>query len=283
MNRKHQRNVFNTILFSACVAVLTAAAAEEGEVVVISRSDKLPNEKVTANDMARIEPLLKALPEGHRLRLEFVMTSKAVTGYENDIRCVKRATTTDAGGKADGLEMDYRDWYQHCSREASYKDGVLDGTEKLYTPETGALAAEIPWVKGRIQGVKRTFHANGKPASETPYDKGEIQGVSRSFDAEGKLIRVVTYSNGQRDGDATEYWPGKPEQVKQVVPYRKGAVEGVAKAFYLNGKPKWERPFKDNRQHGVERQYDGDGKVEKTLYWLNGGQVTAEEYRAGES
>lgn len=284
MNRKHQGNRFVAVFLAFCAAAaLAAGAAEEGEVVVISKADKLPNEKVTANDMGRLEPLLKALPDGHRLRIEFVTVSKAVTGYEHDIRSVKRATTTNAGGKPDGLELEYRDWYQHSTREATYKNGVMDGVEKLYNPETGALTAEIPWVKGKLQGVKRTFHPGGKPASETTYDKNEIQGASRSFDVDGTLIRVVSYSNGQRDGDSTEYWPEKPAQVKQVVPYRKGRVEGVAKAFYLNGKPKWERPFKDNQQHGVERQYDGDGRIEKTLYWLDGGRVTEAEYRARET
>jgi antitoxin component YwqK of YwqJK toxin-antitoxin module len=279
MNDKRRKHAFKTVLFAACAAAaLAAGAAEEGEVVVISKTDKLPNTQVTADDVARIEPLLKALPDGHRLRLEFVTTSKAVTGYEHDIRSVKRATTTDAGGKSDGLELEFLAHYQRHSREAIYRNGVRDGPEKLYN-QTGALTAEIPWVNGRIHGVKRTFHPDGKPANETAYDKGEIRGASRSFDAAGKVIRVVSYSNGQRDGDSTDYWPEKPEQVKQVVPYRGGVVEGVAKAFYLDGKPKWERPFKDNRQHGVEKQYDGDGKVDQTLYWLNGSRVSAEEYR----
>lgn len=276
MNDRYLKRAMAIVLIAAGVAV---AAEEAGDVVEISKADKLPNAQVTEGHMARIEPLLKALPDGHRLRLEFATVSKALTGYDHDIRHVTRATTLDAGGKPDGLEMDYRDWYQHCSREATYKNGALDGTEKLYNPETKALTAEIPWVNGRIHGVKRTFHPNGKPANETAYDKGEIQGASRSFDAEGRLIRVVTFANGQRDGDVTDYWPEKPGQIKQVVPYRKGSVEGVAKAFYLNGKLKWERPFKDNRQHGVEKAFDGDGKPEKTAYWLNGNQVPEAEYR----
>ena len=47
-----------------------------------------------------------------------------------------------------------------------------------------------------------------------------------------------------------------------------------------SGKIKWERPFQNNQQHGVEKQYAADGAVEKTIYWVKGTQVSEEEYRA---
>lgn len=272
----------------ACLCLLTAAAApcaadetprdSIGDVCYVAKGDALPNQKVTENDMKRVKPLFEKLQDGHRLRIEFALVSKAVTNYTTDIRHVRRITTINAKDQPEGEEVDYADWYRHSSRTASYKGGVLDGLERQFEAETGAVLAEVPWVRGQIHGPKRTYHADGKLANETAYENGVIKGASRSFAADGRLLRTVEFENGERHGNMTEYWQEKPDQVRQIVPYRKGVVEGLAKAFYLSGKLKWERPFKNNRQHGIEKQYDADGKVEKTLYWLNGDQVSAEEY-----
>ena len=183
-------------------------------------------------------------------------------------------------GKPDGQEVEFSDWYHKSIRTAEYRDGVRHGVERTYDAESGTVLSETPWEKGAIQGVKRTFHPNGKLASESTYEKGIIAGPSRSYNADGGLTRVVNHADGKRDGESIDYWPEKPDVVQRIIPYKKDLVDGVAKAFYLNGKIKWERPYRNNRQHGEEKQYGADGAVEKTLYWLDGSSVSEEAYRA---
>ncbi|NQT91824.1 MAG: hypothetical protein HQ559_03615, partial [Lentisphaerae bacterium] len=199
---------------------------------------------------------------------------------KDDIRYVQMATTVGAGGKPDGKEVEFRDWYRHPIRTTEYRDGVRHGVELQYD-EKGIVLRETPWNKGTIEGVKRVFHPNGKVATESTYEKGEIKGKSRSFSPEGALLRVTPFAGGKRNGDCIDYWPEKPDVVKRIITYRKGQVHGGAKSFYLNGKIKWERIFENNRQHGVERHYAADGKVEKTIYWIEGDQVSEEAYRKG--
>ena len=276
-------------LRTACLGVLTLAlsaappgawAEDSGDVGFVSKGDRLPNDKViNVVDVRRVQPLLAALPEGHRLRVEFTTIPSATTGYQRDTRFIHRVVALGPGDKPDGPEVNYTDWYRHCSRTATYTNGVLDGVEQQFDVESGVVVAETPWVKGAIHGVKRTFHPNGKLANETTYEKGVIKGISRSYTDEGQVSRIVPFVGGEREGDTTDYWPENPAVVKQVLPYHKGKVDGVAKAYYLSGKLKWERPFKDNRQHGIEKQYAVDGTVEKTVYWLNGDSMTAEEYK----
>jgi antitoxin component YwqK of YwqJK toxin-antitoxin module len=154
--------------------------------------------------------------------------------------------------------------------------------ERHFEADRGALQSETPWENGAIHGLKRVFHPNGKVASESTYVKGLIAGQSRSYNEAGGLIRVVTYEKGKRNGEQIDYWPDKPDVAQRIIPYQNDQVVGVAKGFYLSGKLKWERPFKDNRQHGVEKQYAADGALEKTLYWLEGNPVSEEDYRAKE-
>jgi antitoxin component YwqK of YwqJK toxin-antitoxin module len=281
MSAKIRIRTMGVTLFLAAVVAGGVRAVESGDVGFVGKADVLPSAAVRSEgDIARIKPLLASLPEGHRLRLEFNTAPRSTTGYKEDIRYVRLATAVAADGKPDGQEVEFSDHYRRAVRATEYRNGIRQGVERQYDVDTGVLLGETPWEKGAIHGVKRLFHPNGKPASETTYEKGVIVGPGRSFDAGGRLIRVVNHANGKRDGETIDYWADKPEVVQRTIPYKNDLVEGVAKGFYLNGRIKWERPFRNNRQHGVEKQYAADGAVEKTLYWLDGTPVSAEEYRA---
>ncbi len=278
-NAPRQRLAYLSVLAVSLMAATAAVWAADGtEVVLVAKTDTLPNAAVSAGDVARVKPLLATLPEGHQLRLEFMTISKAVTGYPEDRRYLCLVTTVDAAGKPDGKEVNYVAFSGQAVRRATYKHGVQDGLEQKFDVQSGAVVGEIPWVNGKVHGVKRTLHPNGKPANETTFEQGVIR-ASRSYTEDGQVGRIVLFADGERHGATTEYWPDKPDAVKQVIPYRKGKVDGVVKAFYLNGGLKWERPFRDNRQHGIEKQYAVDGKVEKSVYWLNGNPVSAEAYQ----
>jgi antitoxin component YwqK of YwqJK toxin-antitoxin module len=59
----------------------------------------------------------------------------------------------------------------------------------------------------------------------------------------------------------------------------KGKVHGTVKEFYENGNPKRELPFVEDRMHGVEKEYDGEGNLENTAYWYEGDRVSKDVYR----
>ncbi len=251
-----------------------AAAGEGGDACFLAKGDTLPNGCVTGEgDIRRVKPLHEALPDGHRLRLEFTTVSRAVTGYADDVRYVSRITTLDAAGRQDGQEIEYGDWYRHPSRIAHYRQGKPHGLEQRFEPGGGTLLAEIPWEDGQVNGVRRSFHADGKVQSETPVKKGETHGESRTYDRQGRVIRTVPFVKGKRHGESVDYWPEAPDVVQRRIPYKNGEVHGLATSYYLNGKIKWECPFKDNLQHGTEKHYAVDGTVEKTVQWKSGDPV----------
>jgi antitoxin component YwqK of YwqJK toxin-antitoxin module len=265
-------------LLAAALALVPAAArtADNSDVAVVDADTPLAALNLSTTDQKRVKEVLATLPEGRRLEVE--CKSIAPDGTRT-IRFVCRLTAIDAAGKADGPEVNFADWYRRSSRVATYRAGELDGLEQAFDVEGGYLLSETPWVNGRIHGVKRTFHPNGELANETTFEKGLGTGTSRSFGPDGQLTRVVLLVKGERHGEATDYWLDKPDAVERVIPYRQGQVHGLARAFYLSGQLKWERPFKDNRPHGVEKQYAADGTVDKTLYWWEGDPVSAEDYR----
>lgn len=260
----------------ACLAAVAAPAAADGngDVAQLDATTPPATLKLSPHDQKRVSAIQDVMPKDHKIEVE----CRTIAPGGTPVRHICRLTTLNAQGKPDGQEQNFTDWYQHATRIATYKDGIQDGPERQYDVASGAMLSETPWVDGKIHGLKRTFHPNGKPANESTYEKGQIKGISRSFTADGQVSRTVSFVNGLRDGESIDYWPDKPDAVDRIISYKKGQVDGVAKAFYLNGKPKWERPYKNNRQHGIEKQFAADGAVEKTLYWFEGNPVSAEEY-----
>ena len=228
----------------------------------------------------RMRAFLDKLPDGYKARVRFV--TRAPGG--DAITYVEAMTPLNAEGEADGVELHFADWYQRPMHEVPYKNGLRNGVERLFRTkqvwdsESKRMDAvwyvhmEIPWLSDKVHGTKKTFHVNGKLASESSFEQGTITGESRTYDDEGRPMRVARYKKGKKHGEMMDYWPTNGK-LKRVVLYKKGIVHGVAKEFYLSGKPKWERPFKDNLQHGTEKHYDEDGTVTRTRRWKKGQEL----------
>jgi antitoxin component YwqK of YwqJK toxin-antitoxin module len=233
----------------------------------------------------RVRQFLDALPDGHKVRVKFITLAPGGSA----ITYVETLTPLNAKGEPDGTELQFCDWYRQPVQKVPYKNGQRHGSELVYRiaqefnaqvnrlEEKWYVYMEVPWENGKVQGTKKTFHPNGKVASEATYVEGVIAGQSRTYDEEGRVLSVASYKKGKKHGDLTDYWPTNGN-VKRVIPYRNGEVNGVAKEFYLSGKVKWERPFEDNVQHGIETHYEEDGAVVRTKYWLKGEEVPKEEF-----
>ena len=233
---------------------------------------------LAGRSLERVQHALKDLPDGYVVEVSFEIRSRAVTGYDEDMRYVNRTTMLDAEGRRDGEERIYANWYQPAMRISLYRAGERDGMERIYDTSGQRLEVETPWLNGVIQGVRRSFHPDGSVQTVTPFVDGVIEGESRTFDPEGNLLRIAPFRAGRRHGDSIDYWPEGDDQVQRIIPYRDGQVHGVAKAFYLDGTKRWVRPFHENSLHGVERHFDGEGVEMRTIYWFEDERVTRDQW-----
>jgi antitoxin component YwqK of YwqJK toxin-antitoxin module len=263
------------LLGSGLLSVLSVSAQDgfddvmNSDRTVVDATTTLPNDKVRKSDVRRLRPFLDSLPEGHQLKLEFATFGAAGGDPSKLPRYIHRLTPVDATGRPHGIEVQWSNWYQHPKRKTPWVEGKQHGIERLYEVD-GTVTAEVPWVHGKIEGVRKTLYNGGAVATETTYVDGVAHGASRSYARDGQLIRTATFKRGKRNGDVIDYWPGRGDTVKRVVRYKNGAVDGVSKAYYASGKLKWERPFKDNEMHGVEKHYTPEGDVERSVTWQNG-------------
>ena len=254
----------------------TAAEAEESggnsDVCVVDKAAVFPTAKVTANDARRVKPFVEALPDGYHARIEF--TTFGAGGDGRPIRYVCQMTPLDADDRIDGTEMAFGDWYRGPSRVSPFRKGVRQGIEKLFQNGGETLQAEVPWENGELHGVKKTYHPSGALAAEASYEHGVPVGASRTYAPDGQLLRTLQFKDGKRNGQMIDYWPGRADTIQRVVEYRDGIVDGLSREFYANGKVKWEKPFRNNSLHGIERQFKPEGEVERTRWWLDGAEVS---------
>ncbi len=259
--------------------LLSGTEGRAGNQVLVSAGTSPDELGLSGTSLERVKTALKDLPDGYALELEIQVRSRAVTGYETDVRYVSRITIVDADGQPDGEERIFPNWYQPPTRITQYRSGVRDGVERMYDSAGQRLEVEIPWSEGVIQGVRRSYHPDGSVQTETPFVDGVIEGESRTFDAEGRVLRIAPFQAGRRHGTSIDFWAESEEgQVQRKIPYQEGLVHGEAKAFYLDGTPQWVRPFRENRLHGVERHFDGEGVETRVIYWLNDERVSREAW-----
>jgi len=291
VSRLQHRVTTSVLTTFLCAAAAWHASAQEPpvddaemSVIVVARDAKESDIRVDTTEKGLILRLVRQalndLPAEYTARVtlrQFFSNHAAhygVNAYPHTI------VPLDPEGRPDGIEFTYHgDASLRSTREVPYEKGVKNGVEKIYAREGEKVyvKTEIPWKDDRIEGVRRTYHPNGKPMVETTYVAGAANGSSRIYDDEGRVTREATLKDGKRHGRVTDFWPetGKP---KRVIDYDMGKVEGVARDYYADGQLKRELPFRDNAMHGIEKQYEADGTLARTRYWLAGEQVSRETF-----
>jgi len=273
----------SALFLIACLFPAGAAVAAEGESVPVPGIDAKVFQAFDKNQVRLVTEFHKALPAGCQVQAEVRFTYSDDEGKQ--VPHILSLTPLNAEGKPDGEARYYGDNHQMI-RTVPYVQGKKQGVEKKlkheYDQDARAwktvVLAEIPWEDDAVHGIKKLFHAtNGKVKMEVPYDKGEQNGIAKEYDLPGRLAKETPYIKGKVDGEMVEYFPATGQK-RRVVPYRAGVVHGVVHEYYDNGKLKKEVPVKEERFHGIEKQYDEEGGLIKTRYWLDDDEVSREAY-----
>lgn len=129
----------------------------------------------------------------------------------------------------------YREWYDNGVLKiqahviggspdvtpSATKSWLFDGITRAWN-DNGNLAAEIPYVKGSLQGISIYYHPNGNIWKKIPYDKNEVNGTMEIFLEDGQLFQTVNYLIGQREGVSIRYW--SPEKAASKERYIEGKL-----------------------------------------------------------
>jgi antitoxin component YwqK of YwqJK toxin-antitoxin module len=83
---------------------------------------------------------------------------------------------------------------------------AFEGTNTAWS-ESGALLAEIPYVKGEMNGKATFRYPTGELLKEVTYVKGEMEGVLCAYFKDGTLQEESSFKRGQQDGPSRGFWP----------------------------------------------------------------------------
>lgn len=275
-----RRTVCFALFLLVFLAALAVAATEQEE------SSRSAQQRIKAEPQhltrllrdPRVKKMLKELPADHNIQPEI-----RYSWSDDEHKRVPKIVALYAlgpKGKRDGPSY----LFGAGKRVIPYKNGQKDGVERRYRTVRGKsseerLVAEIPWNKGKIDGLKKLYHrANGKLWMKVPFEKGEREGKAEVYDLPGRLQKVIPYKNDEMHGKVIEYYPEKGKK-RKVIPFVHGKVEGEICEYFADGKLKRKLPAKDGLFHGVEKQYDEKGELVRTRYWWKDEPVSLEKYQ----
>ena len=83
--------------------------------------------------------------------------------------------------------------------ESRFKNGVLDGLEKLWY-ENGQLQLASNYKDGEYDGLVKSWYDNGQLWHEANYKDGERIGLYKLWHSNGQLEWEENYKDGKKDG-----------------------------------------------------------------------------------
>lgn len=164
--------------------------------------------------------------------------------------------------------------------ECRYKEGNRDGLYKCYYGDGQTVQSERTFIDGKVDGVSRTYHSNGKVETEKVYKLGIEDGYDRRYGSDGTLTLDECYKDGKRDGKWTQHLSNNLGDMVRISFYKNGLPDGQWSETWKDGKPEKSTTYKNDEKNGEEITYFTDGTPEKSSNYLNGklNGVTKEFY-----
>lgn len=100
--------------------------------------------------------------------------------------------------------------------------------------------------------LSTSYHPDGTPATATPYVKGAIEGARRTYLPGGEPATIEQWSHDVQHGTTTVFEHGEK---KAEVPYVNGAKHGVEKRYRADQSIAQEISWVEGNQHGPSHTY----------------------------
>ena len=179
-------------------------------------------------------------------------------------------TANYKNGKLDGVRKSYNSssGVQIPVNSETYKEGVLEGAAKYYTPDGKVVRSEGVFINGKREGVW-TFHVE-----YINYDLSKEEKKGCEY-----YTASDNYSNDKAlpipDG-VIKYYFYPSGKIYQEIEYANGQV-GNSKSYFPDGTLRLEKQTNGNTR--TEKEYWLGGQLKASGIWENGKQVKYEGYK----
>lgn len=123
--------------------------------------------------------------------------------------------------------------------------------------ETGELYKEIPYYKGKKEGIEKIYYKSGKIKQKIPYINNLLNGKRVFYYENGNIKEEYSYIDGKENGLGFLYYP--TGEKKQIEEYKLGRKNGNYTIYYRNGNIKEEGFFYNFHVKGPFKLYYEDG------------------------
>ncbi len=190
------------------------------------------------------------------------------------------------GPKKNGVEKFTDPRSGNLQRTVTWKDGVQDGVEEVFNPANGKLVGRANFVGGKKAGVEQGWTSDGvKLLMELNWVDGKASGTHKVYNVAGdKLLTDLVWkdniANGYQSvaqGGALADGSGSYEffTIKNNMkdgPYKSFEIVGAnSSALYL----KYDGAYKEDKPHGVIREFNAAGESRGTRTYADGELVSS--------
>ncbi len=184
-------------------------------------------------------------------------------------------------GQPDGY---WKTYYENSiiKSEGNRKDFELDSIWTFYN-DSGHVALQITYLKGKKNGIRRTYHEN--EVVEENFINDIKQGYTYYYYPNGKLWKEIKFVDGLEKGIAKNFASSDGRVIKLTY-YKKGfitdieRINSIDKAGMKQGKWKYfyedegtiqlEGEYKNDLKHGYFKKYSKDGNLLTTSKYVDG-------------
>lgn len=134
--------------------------------------------------------------------------------------------------------------------------------------------------KGRNHGLVLEWHENGQMQLAEPYVDGVIHGTARQWHHDGSFLGTYTLDHGT----GFDIWRDKREDgevvITEIHSLHHGELHGFQWWFEYDQTLCWERHFRENQLHGIEREWNDHGRLRRDTprYWIKDEKVNKRRY-----
>ncbi|MDF2577839.1 MAG: Tetratricopeptide 1 repeat-containing protein [Chlamydiales bacterium] len=184
----------------------------------------------------------------HKLKNELFYREGQIEGefkgyYENGNLALR-------GEYIGGLPTGSWKWYKQSGTEILVKTKFAQGTGTMYEFfPSGYKKMEVDLIDGVPDGKQVIFHPNSdKTWTESFYSKGVLHGLYREFHPNGELLGQVNWNYGKKEGIYTHYYGNGQKQ--REIPFIQGVAHGHSYQWHDNGKIESEGNYLEGVRNG---------------------------------
>lgn len=148
---------------------------------------------------------------------------------------------------------------EYYSLEQQLDSRVEEGNGLRTRRDGQGLLQSVDTIQEGQMALRTTYHPNGMPAIITPYVKGLIEGERRTYLPGGEPATIEIWSNNVQQGITQEFEHGEK---RAEVPYVNGRREGTERRYRDDGKTvAQEITWVQGQKHGPTYSYIGENKT----------------------